>query len=169
MGGGRLPTACGPHYSRVMHVPRRLVSACLIVAALIGSAAVPAGAAAEPTVTEIIFGDYVSDRVIDGDYTASELSAALAIAEDDDAFSEFAGAVQEKYDQDILGLAGGSGPATDPFAGEPGGDSGSGFLPQPRGPGERDQPPWPLLALTALAGALVVTGAGSSILRRARR
>jgi hypothetical protein len=163
-----LPTACAPHYSRVMHVPRRLVSACLIVAALIGMAAVPASAA-EPTVTEIIFGDYVSDRAIDGDYTASELSAALAIAEDDDAFSEFAAAVQEKYDQDILGLAGGSGPATAPFATDPAADAGTGFLPRPRGPGERDQPPWPLLALTALAGALVITGAGSSILRRARR
>lgn len=163
-----MPTACAAHYSRLMHVPRMLVSACLITAALMGMAAVPASAA-EPTVTEIIFGDYVSDRVIDGDYTASELSAALEIAEGDDAFSEFAGAVQEKYDRDILGLASGSGPETAPFTTDPAADSGSGFLPQPRGPGERDQPPWPLLALTALAGALVITGAGSSILRRARR
>lgn len=149
-----------------MNRARRLASCCLLalVLALAGLAAVPA-AGAEATVTERIFADFVADRVIDGDYTASELSAALELAGEDDAFGEFAGAVQQAYDHDILGLA--TEPERRPFP-APGGE-GSSFLPEPRGPGERDQPPWPFLALSALAAALVVTGAGSSILRRTRR
>ena len=48
--------------------------------------------------------------------------------------------MSDKYDRDILGLDV-SGPAT--------ADDGS-LLPVPSAPGERDQPPWPFLALTAL-------------------
>jgi hypothetical protein len=149
-----------------MHVARRLASACLIVAALMGMAAVPAQAQDEVPITQVIFRDYALDRVIDGSYDADDLSAALELARDDPAFSEFADAVQETYDRDILGLSTTPRRQPSPFAEA---DPGSGFLPSPRPPGERDQPPWPFLALTALAGALVLTGAGSSILRRARR
>lgn len=160
-----MPIGREADYCRRMHRAPRALSALIVALALalVGATALPAGAA-EPSVTERIFGDYVADRVIDGDYTAAELGAALDVAEGDEAFSEFASAVQETYDRDILGLSTDGGPAEVAAA-----DSGGLSLPQPRGPGERDQPPWPFLALTALAGALVVTGAGSSILRRARR
>jgi hypothetical protein len=147
-----------------MNVVRRAVSACLLALALLAFA-VPASAA-ELTVSEQILFDYATDRVIDGRYDARDLETTLDLARDDPAFREFATAVQETYDRDILGLSSASGP---PEAAELDLGSDSGWLPQPRGPGERDQPPWPFLALTALAGALVVTGAGSSILRRARR
>jgi hypothetical protein len=114
-----------------------------------------------------IFGDYAVDRVIDGHYSSGDLRAALEIAQANGAgFEEFSSAVQETYDRDILGLSVDAAPQ--PVAGA---DRGGGLLtlPEPRGPGERDQPPWPFLALSALAAALVVTGAGSSILRRVRR
>jgi len=119
-------------------------------------------AATEPSVTEKIFADYTVDRVIDGDWSAGELNRALDVASaGGTSFGEFRSAVQEKYDRDILGLdtSGPVGPA----------DDGGSFLPVPVAPGERDQPPWPFIVLSALAAALVVTGAGSSIYRRARR
>lgn len=135
-------------------------SVCLTVLAVLALVAVPAAAQQDGlTATEEIYKDYALDRSIDGHYDVADLRAALESAEGDRAFSEFADAVQEAYDRDILGLEAGSGPPGD----------GSAFLPEPRAPGERDQPPWPFLALTALAGALVVSGAGSSIVRRARR
>ncbi|WP_217922561.1 hypothetical protein [Miltoncostaea oceani] len=147
-----------------MDLVRRAVSACLLALALL-AVAVPAQAADGRSVTEEIFRDYALDRVIDGHYGASDLEATLDLARDDPAFREFADAVQETYDRDMLGLS--TDPDPQPFAAERSGDAL--LLPEPSLPGERDQPPWPFLALTALAGALVLTGAGSSILRRARR
>jgi hypothetical protein len=95
-----------------------------------------------------------------GTAVTADLDRALDLARDNGpSFSAFASAVSDKYDRDILGLET-SGPAA--------GDEGS-LLPVPTAPGERDQPPWPFLALSALAAALVLTGAGSSIYRRARR
>jgi hypothetical protein len=123
--------------------------------------AISATAATEPSITEQIFADYVDNRVIDGDWSASELDRALDVANAGGTpFGEFASAVDEKFDRDILGLDTGGpvGPADD-----------QSFLPVPVAPGERDQPPWPFIVLSALAAALVVTGAGSSIYRRARR
>lgn len=148
-----------------MIVARRLAACCLAALAVaLVVAAVPASAA-ETSVTERIFVDYIDNGVLDEHWTASELSAAVAVAEEQgQGFGEFARAVQETYDRDILGLS--TDRAAPAGASEPGGGS---FLPQPRGPGERDQPPWPFLALSAMAAALVVTGAGTSIVRRARR
>lgn len=144
-----------------MILVRRASSVCLaVVISLLALAAVPAVAQDELSVTERIFLDYAEDGVIDGHWDPSDLAAALNRAEGDRAYDGFSSAVQRTYDRDILGLSAGSGPS---------GDDGSSFLPQPTGPGERDQPPWPFLALSALAAALVVTGAGTSILRRVRR
>ncbi len=83
-------------------------------------------------------------------------------------WSGFAAAVEDAYDGERLGLSVGGDPegARD-FGADP--TPTSSRLPEPRGPGARDQPPWPFLALSILAAALVVTGAGSSIYRRARR
>lgn len=121
---------------------------------------------ASATSTLDIYGDYADNRVIDGHYSAHDLKAALAGAKGDKSYAAFADAVQNVYDREILGLSVGSEPkGAQEF--EP--SSSSSILPEPRGPGARDQPPWPFLALTVLAGMLVVSGAGSSIYRRARR
>jgi len=149
-----------------MAVPRRLAALCAAIVAVLALGAAVASAAAPPSdptvsVTQLIFADYTVDHSIDGSYSAADLNRALALARAEDAasFGDFEAAVADKYDRDILGLDV-SGPAS--------ADDGS-LLPVPSAPGERDQPPWPFLALTALAAALVVTGAGSSIYRRARR
>jgi hypothetical protein len=145
-----------------MWVPNRLAALCagLLVMLALG-AAVAAGHEADSRATQEIFADYAFDHSIDGSYSADDLNRALDIAsrESDASFGEFEAAVSDKYDRDILGLDV-SGPAAS--------DDGS-LLPVPSAPGERDQPPWPFLALTALAAALVLTGAGTSIYRRARR
>lgn len=144
-----------------MILARRVSSVCLaVVISLLALAVVPALAQDELSVTERIYADYTDNQVIDEHWDPSDLAAALRRAEGDVGFDGFAAAVQRTYDRDILGLSAGSGPP---------GDDGSSFLPQPAAPGEHDQPPWPFLALSALAAALVITGAGSSILRRVRR
>ena len=162
-GADLLPSGRAGHYPRPMFVARRLAAPCAALLILLALGAGVASAAPEPSVTERIFADYVGDRVIDGDYSADELNLALDLARSErgGSFGEFAAAVQEKYDRDILGLDVG-GPVDTP-------DGGLSLLPVPVAPGERDQPPWPFLALTALGAALVLTGAGSSIYRRARR
>ena len=145
-----------------MWVPSRLAALCaaLFVMLAVG-ATVAAAQEADSAATQRIFLDYATDRSIDGNYSAEDLGRALDIArlESDASFGEFEAAVSDKHDRDILGLDV-SGPAAS--------DDGS-LLPVPSAPGERDQPPWQFLALTALAAALVLTGAGSSIYRRARR
>jgi hypothetical protein len=152
-----------------MRCARRLLSACLAVLALLCAGAMTAAAqeADDTSVAVRIFADYAENRVIDGHYSSADLRAALEIAQANGAgFEEFGAAVQETWDRDILGLSVDATPQP-----ATGADRGGGLLtlPEPRGPGERDQPPWPFLALSALAAALVVTGAGSSILRRVRR
>jgi hypothetical protein len=143
---------------------RRPVSA--LVAALILALLCATAQAAPPSITVSIFGDYSMDHVINGTYTASELQQALAAAKGQGTpFKQFESAVQDVYDREFLGLHTGNGNGqTAQEAATP-----STLLPEPRGPGERDQPPWPFLAMTVLAGALVVTGAGSSIYRRVHR
>ncbi|HMN99007.1 MAG TPA: hypothetical protein PKD59_06295 [Miltoncostaeaceae bacterium] len=148
-----------------MAVPRRLAALCAAIVAVL-ALGVAVAAAATPTgpvvsVTEQIFADYAIDHSIDGNYSAADLNRALALArvQDGASFGDFEAAVSDKYDRDILGLDV-SGPAS---------ADGASLLPVPSAPGEHDQPPWPFLALTALAAVLVVSGAGSSIYRRARR
>ena len=114
-----------------------------------------------------IYRDYADNYVIDGHYSASDLKAALEGAQGDSAYAGFADAVSNAYDRDILGLSVGSEPGGTKQFGTDG--SSSSLLPEPPGAGPRDQPPWPFLALSVLAGALILTGAGSSIYRRARR
>jgi hypothetical protein len=76
--------------------------------------------------------------------------------------------VQDALDRRLLG-ARDSGPSHAVGIAVPATTPGSGELPEPRKPDENDGPPWPFLALSGLAGALVLTGAGSSIYRRTRR
>ncbi len=139
-----------------------MLSVLIAIVAVLAAGVSLASAAA----TLDIYGDYADNRVIDGRYSASDLKAALEGAQGYTSYAGFADAVQNAYDRDILGLSVGSEPSGardfDP-------SSASSLLPEPRGPGARDQPPWPFLALSILAGALILTGAGSSIYRRARR
>jgi hypothetical protein len=143
---------------------RRLTAAfAALLVVLLCVGAVSAAAQTGASTTEKIFADYVDNGVIDGNWSPADLGHALEVARaNGTSFGEFAGAVDDKYNQDILGLDT-SGPVGGPV------DDGSSFLPVPVAPGERDQPPWPFIVLSALAAALVVTGAGSSIYRRARR
>ena len=141
---------------------RRIILSCALALAV----TLAAGASlASATVTLDIYGDYANNRVIDGHYSASDLQAALAGAKGDKSYDGFARAVSDAYDRDILGLAVGS----EPRGAQDFQPSSSSILPEPQGAGARDQPPWPFLALSVLAGMLVVSGAGSSIYRRARR
>ncbi|MBJ7454446.1 MAG: hypothetical protein JHC74_00140 [Thermoleophilia bacterium] len=150
-----------------MPCARRLAPA-LVAALVIAVLAAGSALAADATpVTQRIFADYSLDRVINGDYTASDLQAALDEAQKQGApFEEFEAAVQDVYDRDFLGLDTGDGDGLTPQPPDP---DESTLLPEPRGPGERDQPPWPFLAMSALAAALVLSGAGSSIYRRVHR
>lgn len=153
---------------RARRTATALAAALILALGLVALFTAVAGAAEEDgtSVTEAIFLDYSFDREINGSWSASELQAAIAVAKQQGAgFEEFEQAVQDVYDRDFLGLDTGEGDGATPQPADPT----STLLPEPRGPGERDQPPWPFLAMTAMAAALVVTGAGSSIYRRVHR
>lgn len=150
---------------RARRTASALVAALILVLAFAGGVGAAAGDG-ELSVTESIFLDYSFDRTINGSWSASELQAAIAVAKSQGAgFEEFQQAVQDVYDREFLGLDVGSGDGSTPQPPE----TSPTLLPEPRGPGERNQPPWPFLAMTALAAALVVSGAGSSIYRRVHR
>jgi hypothetical protein len=144
---------------------RRLAVICALGALLVTGAGV-----ALATSPLDIYTDYADDGVVDGHYTTGDLRDALARTRGDANYNAFANAVQDALDRRLLGAresgsrraAGIVAPAAtvNPDAGE---------LPVPRNPDENGGPPWPFLALTGLAGALVLTGAGSSIYRRTRR
>lgn len=135
----------------------------LLLAAVVLAAAPAAASAATP---EAIFADYVQNGgSIAGDYAFEDLKAALTEVADDPFYAPFASAVDAKLDADYLG--GSNGEAGGDLIG--GADEGENALPVPQAPDRSGDPPWLLVGLTMLAGALVVTGAGSSIYRRARR
>jgi hypothetical protein len=137
-----------------MPVVRRLLAVCATALAVV-LVAMPSTAGAQAYLD--IYADFADNGVIDGDYPFARLQAALAEAREDALYGDFANAVADALDAEYLG-------------GSTGGGSGANSpLPAPRTPDTSGDPPWPLLALTALAGALVVTGAGSSLYRRARR
>ena len=100
--------------------------------------------------------------MIDGDYSFARLQDALIEARQD-VPSTPTSPTRSRTRSTPSTSAGASGgaAAAAAAAGSP--------LPEPRTPDQSGDPPWPFLALTVLAGALVVTGAGSSIYRRARR
>jgi hypothetical protein len=144
---------------------RRIAVICALGALLVAGA----GAALATSPLDI-YTDYADDGVVDGHYSTGDLRDALSRTRGDANYNAFANAVQDALDRRLLGAresgarraAGIVVPATavNPDAGE---------LPVPRKPDENGGPPWPFLALTGFAGALVLTGAGSSIYRRARR
>jgi hypothetical protein len=155
--GAALPPRAGGDYPRAMPALRRLVAVCAIALAAV-LLALPSTAGAQTYLD--IYADYADNGVIDGDYPFAQLQGALTAAREDVRYTDFANAVSDALDAEYLGGGSGSGGGT-AAADSP--------LPAPRTPDESGDPPWPFIALTALAGALVVTGAGSSIYRRARR
>ncbi len=142
---------------------RRLAVICAL------GALVTTGAGAALATSPLdIYTDYADDGVVDGHYSTGDLREALARTRGDANYGAFADAVQNALDQQLLGArpsgsrrsAGIVVPAATPASEE---------LPEPRKPDENEGPPWPFLALTGLGGALVLTGAGSSLYRRTRR
>lgn len=115
-----------------------------------------------------IYTDYADDGVVDGHYSTGDLREALARTRGDANYGAFADAVQNALDQRLLGAEGSDAPRGAGIV-APAETPASEELPAPRKPDENEGPPWPFLALTGLGGALVLTGAGSSIYRRTRR
>jgi hypothetical protein len=141
-----------------MPILRGIALACALLIALGGGAA-----AAAPL---DVYSDYADNGVIDRDHPTADLLDSLEAARGDAQYGAFAEAVQDALDRQILGRR----PPEPPGDGDDDGAAGgAGDLPTPRNPDENGHPPWPFLALTALGGALAVSGAGSSIYRRARR
>jgi len=144
---------------------RRLACACALLCAAMLLAFSAGAASAAPSLD--IYADWADNGVIDGHYSFADLQDALQAAQGDVRYAGFAGAVSDALDAAYLGTRD-RGPESAAAAPAPQADAQS-ALPEPRSPDESGDPPWPFLALTVLAGALVVTGAGSSIYRRARR
>lgn len=144
---------------------RRLAVICALGALL----ATGAGAALATSPLDI-YTDYADDGVVDGHYSTGDLREALARTRGDANYGAFADAVQDALDQRLLGTRE-SGPRRAGGIVVPAAavDADPGELPEPRNPDENEGPPWPFLALAGLGGALVLTGAGSSIYRRTRR
>jgi hypothetical protein len=140
---------------------RRLAAACAVGAALAAG-----GGAALATSSLDIYTDYANDGVVDGRYSTADLRAALTSTRGDANYGAFADAVQDALDRRLLG-ARGSGPSGDGIVVSPAAPGSE--LPEPRKPDENEGPPWPFIALSGLGGALILTGAGSSIYRRTRR
>jgi len=143
----------------------------------------PSGSAA-PDGKSAVVADYAADGLIGGGHRVDALQSALADRRDD---TQFADAVSHKLDEMLLGVHTSTAeprpPSTegtrelasrttfevDPADALTGVAPSSSILDLPRpSPGE-DRPPWPFLALSALAALLAMTGIGSSVYRRARR
>ena len=143
----------------------------------------PSGSAA-PDGKSAVVADYAADGLIGGGHRVDALQSALADRRDD---TRFADAVSHKLDEMLLGVHTSAAeprpPSTegtreltsrttfevDPADALTGVAPSSSILDLPRpSPGE-DRPPWPFLALSALAALLAMTGIGSSVYRRARR
>jgi hypothetical protein len=144
---------------------RRLPVICALGALLMTGA----GAALATSPLDI-YTDYADDGVVDGHYNTHDLREALSRTRGDANYGAFADAVQDALDQRLLGAReSGSRRAAGIVVPATTADADAGELPEPRKPDENEGPPWPFLALTGLGGALVLTGAGSSIYRRTRR
>lgn len=144
-------------YCRGMPILRGIALACALLVAL------GAGTAAAAPLE--VYTDYADNGVIDRDHSTADLLDSLEAARGDAQYGAFAEAVQDALDRQILGRR----PPEPPDPGDGAAAGGAGDLPTPRNPDENGRPPWPFLALTAIGAALALSGAGSSIYRRARR
>jgi hypothetical protein len=134
-------------------------SAAVIVALLIGLFAMPAAAS-----TLDVHADYLDNGVIDRPHDPADLRAALEAAAGDAQYAGLAAAITDALEQQLLGrMPGTPGPVPAGAADR----TALGVLPSPRAVEDSGGPPLPLLGLALLAGALVMTGVGSSVYRRA--
>ncbi|MGD9696636.1 MAG: hypothetical protein AB7V42_13385 [Thermoleophilia bacterium] len=149
---------------------RRLLGIAAVIL-LLGGMALPAvmaddtGSTPADDATLRIYRDFADNERLDDQYRPSELWAAmdaLARAGDDAGYARFQSAVDEAFNESLLGQSAQN--AAPPSRADLAGD-----LPEPVGADPGNEPPWPFIALSVLAALLVVTGAGSSIYRRARR
>lgn len=139
----------------------RHIRITLLVAAVVALvSALPAAAS-----TFDVHADYLDNGLIDQPHSTTDLRDALAAARGDLQYAGLATAVEDALDHAMLGRANDE---TAPVA-APAQSSGLGLLPTPRAPDDSGTPPWPLLALSALAAMLAVTGVGSSVYRRLHR
>lgn len=165
-----------------------LLACAVALALLMGATPVvlglgPSGSAA-PDGKSAVVADYAADGLISGGHRVDALQSALADRRDD---IRFADAVSHKLDEMLLGVHTSAAeprpPSTegtrelasrttfevdsaDALTGVA--PSSSIAAPPRRRPGA-PRPPWPFLALSALAALLAMTGIGSSVYRRARR
>lgn len=139
-------------------MPRALTTA---IAALLVLLCV-AGPAVAGTVE--VHADYEDNGVIDGRHSSADLRAALAAAEGDAQYAGLADAIVDALENRLLGRV-----DAVPGGGDGAAERGLGLLPRPRAVEDGGGPPWPLLGLAAMGGLLVMTGAGSTVYRRATR
>lgn len=161
-----MPPRRGADYPpRVIRARRLAIAAIAALMLALACGAALAAKAPPVSVTQRVFADYALDHVIDGGWTISELQSAITAAKGQGAgYRDFQDAVQDVYDRKLGGFhTGGGGTQSTPASPR------SNILPEPAGPGDHSQPPWPFIALTVLAGMLIVSGAGSSIYRRVHR
>lgn len=133
--------------------------------ALLAVAAFAGTASASP---QDVYEDYIASgsQAIVNHHSEDDLRQALADARGDAGFADFATAVSRALDRNMLGR---SDPPEAVGASASSTQAVLGVLPAPRRLDETGGPPWPLLALTVMAGALVVSGVGSTLYRRLRR
>ncbi len=111
-----------------------------------------------------VWSDYADNGVIDQVHSSEDLLAALSAARGDAAYAGMAAAVDQALEHSLLGRSADEGRPAAPAR-----EFSLGVLPSPPHADESGTPPWPLLALSVLAGMLALTGAGTSIYRRLHR
>ena len=134
----------------------------LLVAAVVALvSALPAAAS-----TFDVHADYLDNGVIDQPHSTQDLRDALTAARGDAQYAGLSAAVEDALDHAMLGRVSDE---TAPATGSTSASRDAGMLPTPRAIDDSGTPPWPLLALSALAAMLAVSGVGSSIYRRLHR
>jgi hypothetical protein len=141
-------------------VRRPALLAALVLIAV--TAALPAAGS-----TLDVHADYLDNGVIDQPHSQADLRDALEAAQGDVQYAGLAAAISDALEHDLLGRS----PDQAAAPGAPAADDadGLGVLPRPRAIEDTGAPPWPLMVLALIGGLLVMSGAGSSIYRRAHR
>ena len=140
----------------------RRAATLIAVVVLALTAALPAAAS-----TLDVHADYLDNGVIDQPHSQADLRDALEAAQGDVQYAGLAEAISDALEHDLLGRSPDEAatPGTQPTDDA----NGLGVLPRPRAIEDTGAPPWPLMVLALIGGLLVMSGAGSSIYRRAHR
>jgi hypothetical protein len=115
-----------------------------------------------------VHADYLDNGVIERPHSTDDLRAALHAAEGDVQYAGLATAITDALERRLLGRTAGAvdQPRTlvPTIAPTPAADAE--VLPAPQGVQNTAGPPWPLIAMAALAVMLVLSGLGTSVYRR---